>query len=142
VLLARGLKRLGYATHLASDGKEALEACRRRVAEVKGAGEEGVKEQLFSHSLCLGLVTMDKSMPVMDGIEATRAIRAEFGGSFVIVGLTGDALGEDLESFRGAGLDGVMGKPASAKEIHMEAERLIGVYEQRVERAESDMQDS
>jgi len=38
VLLARGLKRLGYATHLAAHGKEALEACRQRVAEAVGAG--------------------------------------------------------------------------------------------------------
>jgi len=64
-------------------------------------------------------------MPVMDGIEATRAIRAEFGGAFLIVGLTGDALGADLESFRESGLDGVMGKPASAKEMHKAAEKLF-----------------
>jgi len=72
----------------------------------------------------LGLITMDKSMPVMDGIEATRAIRAEFGSSFTIIGLTGDALGQDLETFRAAGLDGVLGKPASAKEVHEAAETV------------------
>jgi len=69
VLLARGLKRLGYATHLACDGKEALEACRLRGREVREAGV-GLQSDKGSmkRSQCLGLITMDKSMPVMDGI--------------------------------------------------------------------------
>ena len=125
-LLARGLQRLGYSTVLAADGREAVAACDERArayaADASGsAGPDGVGEG----SRCLGLVTMDKSMPVMDGIEATRAIRASHGSLFVIVGLTGDALGDDLESFRGAGLDGVLGKPASAKEVHRAARRIF-----------------
>ena len=71
----------------------------------------------------LGLITMDKSMPVMDGVEATRAIRSMVGSRVTIVGLTGDALGADLESFKAAGLDSVLGKPASAKEMHRVASR-------------------
>jgi len=43
----------------------------------------------------------------------------------VIVGLTGDALGKDLDTFREAGLDGVLGKPASAKEMHKAAQKLF-----------------
>ena len=98
--------------HQAADGQEAVDACRQIFVEA-ASGANGK----------LGLVVMDKSMPVMDGIEATRAIRAEFGDAFVIVGLTGDALGADLESFKAAGLDDVLGKPASANELHRTAMR-------------------
>ena len=75
----------------------------------------------------LGLVIMDKSMPVMDGIQATRTIRAEFGPQFVIVGLTGDALGADLDSFLAEGLDDVLGKPASAAEVHAVVRDLLSL---------------
>jgi len=68
---------------------------------------------------------MDKSMPVMDGIEATRAIRAEFGDAFVIVGLTGDALGADLESFKAVGLDDVLSKPSGAAAVDRTAQKVL-----------------
>ena len=106
-LLSRGLQRLGYSMHQAADGQEAVDACRQRFVEAAGGA-----------TCKLGLVVMDKSMPVMDGIEATRAIRAEFGDAFVIVGLTGDALGPEADEFTAAGLDGILSKPASAKDVH------------------------
>lgn len=112
-LLARGMRRLGYAVHQAKDGSVAVDACRARAAD---AGPDVP---------CLGLITMDKSMPVMDGVEATRAIRAEFGTRFVIVGLTGDALGEDLVSFKAAGLDDVLSKPSSAKDMDRAARECV-----------------
>jgi len=48
-------------------------------------------------------------MPVMNGIEATKAIRllGEFGAHVRIIGMTGNALTEDVEKFISAGCDEV-----------------------------------
>jgi CheY-like chemotaxis protein len=58
---------------------------------------------------------MDISMPVLDGLEATRMIRAaeEPGRHLPIVALTAHALPDDVRRFREAGLDDVLIKPIS-----------------------------
>lgn len=55
---------------------------------------------------------MDRSMPVMGGMECTRRLRKMYGAGLVIVGLTGDAMEADQQEFRGAGLDEVLSKPS------------------------------
>jgi two-component system sensor histidine kinase/response regulator len=59
------------------------------------------------------LVFMDVLMPVMDGWEATRRIRA--GGSIGtrprIVGMSADTMSEDREVCFSAGMDGFLAKP-------------------------------
>jgi two-component system sensor histidine kinase/response regulator len=67
---------------------------------------------------------MDVQLPFMDGLEATRRIRQEIpGGARVpIVGLTANALKEQVEACRAAGMDEVIAKP-------IERERLEAVIE-------------
>jgi two-component system sensor histidine kinase/response regulator len=59
------------------------------------------------------IVFMDISMPVMDGVEATRAIRkSEARGTRIpLIALTAHARTEDEERFRAAGLDDILVKP-------------------------------
>ena len=58
------------------------------------------------------LVFMDISMPLVDGKEATRAIRAsETGGRVPIVALTAHAMSGDEEEIMAAGLDFYLTKP-------------------------------
>jgi CheY-like chemotaxis protein len=59
------------------------------------------------------MLFMDMVMPVMDGTQATRAIRDRGlgGGKLVIIGLTANVNPSDLESFRASGLDGLILKP-------------------------------
>ncbi|AEJ60492.1 multi-sensor hybrid histidine kinase [Spirochaeta thermophila DSM 6578] len=71
------------------------------------------------------LVLMDVHMPVMDGLEATRRIRALVGGDLPIVGLTADAYREDVRRCREAGMDGVLIKPIRRKEMVEEVRRLL-----------------
>jgi len=79
-------------------------------------GEEGVAmAQRGSYDLIL----MDISMPVLDGVEATRMIRAaeEPGRHVPIVALTAHALPGEIERFREARLDDVLIKPISRRSL-------------------------
>jgi CheY-like chemotaxis protein len=56
---------------------------------------------------------MDMQMPEMDGIEATRAIRALPGPAAVtpIIALTADVVLVQRDEFEAAGVDGILVKP-------------------------------
>lgn len=65
------------------------------------------------------LVLMDVHMPVMDGIEATRRIRA-MGGRHVdipILAMTANVMADEVASFRAAGMDDHVGKPFEPEEL-------------------------
>jgi CheY-like chemotaxis protein len=59
------------------------------------------------------VVLMDVRMPGMDGLEATRRIRALEGlrGQVPIVAVTGQVFSEQLEECRAVGMDGYVAKP-------------------------------
>lgn len=60
------------------------------------------------------LVLMDLKMPVMDGLEATRQIKAK-NPSIPIIALTANAFDTDKEDAAGAGCDDFLSKPVSSK---------------------------
>ena len=73
------------------------------------------------------LVLMDLQLPGMDGIAATRAIRAaeEGGGRHVpVLALTAHALPGVREHCLAAGMDGYLAKPLQPRELLAEVERL------------------
>jgi len=86
----RTLTALGYHADVAEDGAEAVEA---------------VLDGDYD------LVLMDVQMPRLDGIEATRRIRAALGARPLIVALTANALDGDAEAAHDAGMDGYLTKP-------------------------------
>jgi CheY-like chemotaxis protein len=60
------------------------------------------------------IIFMDIQMPVMDGLEATRQIRALEAGSsksIPIVAVTANVFKEDVEQCLAAGMDDHLGKP-------------------------------
>jgi PAS domain S-box-containing protein len=65
------------------------------------------------------LILMDVHMPVMDGLDATRAIRAIAGpaGRTPIVALTANVQPEQVLRCREAGMDGHVGKPIQMHEL-------------------------
>ena len=65
------------------------------------------------------LILMDVHMPVMDGLDATRAIRRMGGttGQTPIIALTANVQPEQVQRCREAGMDGHVGKPIQVAEL-------------------------
>ena len=64
------------------------------------------------------LILMDIQLPVMDGYEATRRIKADPAlRSIPIIAITSYALGEDEKRARAAGCDDFVAKPYSPRDL-------------------------
>jgi CheY-like chemotaxis protein/HPt (histidine-containing phosphotransfer) domain-containing protein len=97
-LLGDMLGRHGHEVVFAEDGAEAVELASRGGFDV---------------------VLMDVQMPVMDGVEATRRIRAlpPPAGRVPIVALTANVMASERERYLGAGMDGHVMKPVEWGEL-------------------------
>ena len=92
-LIATLLGAVGVELDMACDGAEAVEAVRRQRYDV---------------------ILMDMQMPVMDGLAATRAIRAlpdREAAATPIIAMTANVLPEQVARCREAGMDDHLGKP-------------------------------
>jgi CheY-like chemotaxis protein/HPt (histidine-containing phosphotransfer) domain-containing protein len=102
------LERAGHTVVTASDGREAVAVFER------------------GH---FDLVLMDVQMPVMDGIQATAAIRSaekDTGRHVPIVALTARAMKGDEEHFLEVGMDGYLPKPITFESLYETIEQLMG----------------
>ncbi|MDD5296846.1 MAG: response regulator [Rhodocyclaceae bacterium] len=103
------LKKQGYSAQVAGNGREALDAL---------------------HAGHFGLVLMDCQMPLMDGFDATRRIRAGEGGAdhvaIPIVALTANAMTGDRERCIEAGMDDYLAKPLSFGQLATSLARWLG----------------
>lgn len=88
-----------------------LSAGKHDVVEAKD-GLEGVN---LAGQSAFDVILTDISMPVLDGVEATKRIRNSNGPSAKarIIALTAHALPDDIARFRAAGMDACMTKPIS-----------------------------
>ena len=114
-LLARALlTRLGHRPTIVGDGAAAVESW----SAARATGQS------------YDLVLMDVQMPGMDGLEATRRIRAAEaeGAATAIVALTANAYQEDREACLAAGMDALLVKP-------LDRERLREALEAAARRA-------
>lgn len=97
------LDKLGLHPEIVSDGAAAVQA---------------------AESEAYDLIIMDVGMPVMDGLEASRLIRAA-GQATPIVALTAHALPENREQTRAAGMNGFLTKPIRLKDLSRELEKWL-----------------
>ena len=115
-LASRLLEKRGHSVVVAGNGLEALEA---------------LEKESFD------LVLMDVQMPVMDGFEATAAIRKKEGSSGIrvpIVALTAHAMKGDREKCLAGGMDRYLTKPIRPQELD---ELLENYLVRRVETTEA-----
>lgn len=101
------LERLGYKAELAGDGQSALSSY-----------AEGRHD----------VILMDIEMPDMDGVEATRLIRASGSREErqpFIVALTANAMAGDRERYLDAGMDDYLSKPLRVEELVASLKRAV-----------------
>ena len=90
------LSKLGYSANLAETGVQVLEALQHKKYDV---------------------ILMDVQMPEMDGLEATRLIRARENHQPYIIATTANALPEDQQECLNAGMDDYISKPIDLDEL-------------------------
>ena len=104
-MLSRRLMRRGYEVAIAIDGAEGL---------------------AMAQSEHPDLVLMDMSLPVMDGWEATRQIKAAEGTRHLpVLGLTANAMAGDREKALDAGCDDYDTKPVDLERLLKKIEDLL-----------------
>jgi signal transduction histidine kinase/CheY-like chemotaxis protein len=107
----RMLQKVGYAVLTARNGRQALELLADNPVDI---------------------VLMDVQMPVMDGLEATRRIRADQSGRFdpavPVIALTAYAMTGDRERFLASGMDDYLAKPVKVSEMLDCMQRAVGMH--------------
>jgi CheY-like chemotaxis protein len=94
-----------------------------RVVEARN-GEDGVRLAREEHP---DVILMDISIPIIDGWEATRILKAEEGTSDIpIIALTAHALATDRAKATEVGCDGYLAKPCEPRKVVAEVERFVG----------------
>jgi two-component system sensor histidine kinase/response regulator len=104
----RLLQKRGYVVRAVGDGRAALDA---------------LEQETFD------LLLMDVEMPVMDGLEATAAIRErEKSGDrhIPIIAMTAHSLKGDQERCMLAGMDGYVSKPIRTADLFAAIESVVG----------------
>jgi CheY-like chemotaxis protein len=105
--LSRLLEEVGFETCEAADGKQAIK----------------MFEEWSPH-----LIMMDMRMPVMDGYEATRYIKAqEKGYGIPIIAVTASAFDEDKRQVLECGADDYIRKPFNETEVFKTIKNCIGI---------------
>ena len=104
-MLSRRLLRKGYEVLLAMDGGEGVAMAREKSPD---------------------LILMDMSLPVVDGWEATRRLKAEPGTRGIpVIALTAHAMAGDEEKARSAGCDDFDTKPVELPRLLTKIEALL-----------------
>lgn len=108
VVITEMLEHLGHSVEVVPDGRRAVERVRERLFDV---------------------VLMDWAMPEMDGVEATRLIRAEesrSGRSRVpIIALTAHTVAENRRECLAAGMDDFLAKPVTVDALDAAIRRAV-----------------
>lgn len=126
-VLAKQLRNIGFTVYTANHGQEAVDFLHMSSRWCDSPLDE-------AEQLDVDLILMDVEMPIMNGIDATRQIRAyERDGKMKdhvpIIAITGNARREQVEETIEAGMDGVMSKPFRVPELLQKLAVFVGPIE-------------
>ena len=96
--------------------------------DVASDGAQAVEKVSHSLEKPYDLILMDIQMPVMDGIEATKAIRALSDprlANIPIVAMTANAFEEDRQRVLSAGMNGHLGKPINVDKLFSTLQSIL-----------------
>jgi two-component system cell cycle response regulator DivK len=106
-----------YAEYLKFSGFETVQA---------SSGPEAVRQALDNRP---DIVVMDLSLPVMDGWEATRRLKAdERTASIPVLALSGHAFANLSQTAKQAGFDGFVAKPCLPEDLIAEIRKVLDSY--------------
>jgi two-component system sensor histidine kinase/response regulator len=92
--------------------------------------DDGIKALAALEQGHFDLVLMDVQMPMMDGVEATAAIRMKektSGNHIPIIAMTAHAMSGDRQRFLESGMDGYVSKPVHQEELFETIENVLSV---------------
>ena len=105
-MLSRRLSRNGYEVVVAVDGREAIDKSRSERPDI---------------------ILMDMSLPVIDGWEATRQVKADGATRAIpVIALTAHAMAQDKEKAMAAGCDDFDTKPVDIQRLLGKIRALAG----------------
>jgi len=96
---------------------------------VSANGKLGIEEFASREPGSIDAILMDIRMPVMDGLQAARAIRRlkrEDAGLVPIIAMTANAYDEDRQKSEAAGMNGHLAKPIDTKVLYETLESYFG----------------
>jgi CheY-like chemotaxis protein len=84
----------------------------------------------LTHESDIDIVFMDVQMPVMDGFEATRRLRAleaeQKRTRLPVIALTANAMTHDRQACLAAGMDDFVSKPVTKQALRGAIDRMLG----------------
>lgn len=106
-MLTRRLSKRGHDVLIATDGAQGVDMAQRQKPH---------------------LILMDMSLPVMDGWQATRLIKADPNTAFIpVIALTAHAIAGDREKCLAAGCDEYETKPIKFPELLAKIDHFLGI---------------
>jgi CheY-like chemotaxis protein len=121
-VMSKQLRKLGSVVDLAENGVEALNFLATTTYQSSAEG-----------SAPLSMILLDVEMPIMDGLTCIRRIRAlelsgEISGHVPVIAITANARNEQIAAAIEAGMDSVVTKPFTIKDLVPQMEALVDTW--------------
>jgi CheY-like chemotaxis protein len=121
-VMAKQLRKLDCDVVVAENGLEALNYLATTTYQSSAEG-----------SAPLSMILLDVEMPIMDGLTCIRRIRAlelsgEISGHIPVIAITANARNEQIAAAIEAGMDSVVTKPFTIKDLVPQMEALVDTW--------------
>jgi CheY-like chemotaxis protein len=121
-VMSKQLRKLGCEVNVAENGLEALNYLATTTYQSSAEG-----------SVPLSMILLDIEMPIMDGLTCIRRIRAlelagELSSHVPVIAITANARNEQIAAAIDAGMDSVVTKPFTIKDLVPQMEALVDTW--------------